>query len=90
MGGAEKNSGVELTDGGGSARGRGGGWSSEEICNPSVGTISAGWLGGCHRFCSVGVTTCFAWWGLFSVPAAFRGLLFGTHGLFVLVGAWCF
>ena len=33
----------------------GGGWSSEEICNPSVGTVSAGGLGGCHRFRGVSV-----------------------------------
>ena len=44
------------------AGGGGGGWSSEEICNPSVGTVSAGGLGGvppvqerrCHYvFCVV-------------------------------------
>ena len=68
----------------------GGGWSPEEICNPSVGTVSAGGLGGCHRCRGVGVTTCSAWWRVFSVPAAFRGWLFGTHGLFVFVGAWLF
>ena len=68
----------------------GGGWSSEEICNPSVGTVSAGGLGGCHRFRGVGVTKCVAWWRVFSVPAAFRGWLFGTHGHFVFVGAWFF
>ena len=89
MGGDEKDSGVELTDKGGSAGGGGGGWSSEEICNPSVETVSAGGLGGCHRIRGVGVTTCFAWWRVFSVPAAFRGWLFGTHGHFVFVGA-CF
>ena len=89
-GGGEKDSGVELTDGGGSARGGGGGWSSKEICNPSVETVSAGGWGGCHRFRGVGVTACFAWWRVFSVPAAFRGCLFGTHGLFVYVGAGCF
>ena len=62
----------------------GGGWSSEEICNPSVGTVSAGGLGGCHLFGGVGVTTCFAWSRVLSVPAAFRGWLFGAHGHFFL------
>ena len=90
MGGGEKDSGVELTDGGGSAGGGGGGWSSEEICNPSVGTVSAWGLGGCHWFRGVGVTTCFAWWRVFSVPAAFHRWLFGTHGHFAFVGAWFF
>ena len=90
MGGGEKDSGVELTDGGGSAGGGGGGWSSEEICNQSVGTVSAGGFGGCHRFRGVGVTTCFAWWRVFSVPAAFGGWLFGTPGHFFFVGAWFF
>ena len=46
MGRGEKDSGVELTDEGGSAGGGGRGWSSEKICNPSVGTVSAGGLGG--------------------------------------------
>ena len=68
----------------------GGGWSSEEICNPLVGTVSAGGLGGCHRFRGVGVTTCFAWWRVLSVPTAFHAWLFGTHGHFVFVVAWFF
>ena len=49
MVGGEEDFGVEVTDGGGSAGGGGGGWSSEEICNLSIGTVSAGGLGGCHR-----------------------------------------
>ena len=90
MGGGEEDSGVEFTDGGGSAGGRGGGWSLEKISNPSVRAVSAGGLGGCHRFEGIGVTMSLAWWRIFSVSAAFRGWLFRTHGLFVSVGAWSF
>ena len=67
-----------------------GGWSSEEICSPSVGSVSAGGLEGCHLFRGVGVTTCSAWWRVFSVPAAFPGWLFRAHEHFIFLGAWHF
>ena len=90
MGGSEKDSGVDLADGGGSAGGGGGAGARKKSVIRRLELSAPGGLGGCHRFRGVGVTSIFAWWGIFGVPVAFCGWFLGTHGLFVFVGAWLF
>ena len=88
MGESEKDSGVDLVGGGGSAGGRGGAGARKKSVICRLELSAPGGFGGCHRFRGVGVTSSFAWWGIFSVPVAFRGWLFGTPAPFVFVGVW--
>ena len=88
MGGVKKTLVLNSLMGAAQPEAGGGAGARNKICHPSVGSVSAGGLGGCYLFRGVGVTTRFAWWRVLPIPAAFRGWLFRLHGDFVSVGAW--